>query len=201
MNRKAPGSATIYRWTRSLHLYFGLFISPFLVIFAVTTLLLNHRVGAGVEVEKRSAVVDLTGIPEEEQADAVLDQLGLSGETFARRLPEQNRLVINVVRPADAHTARVDLETGAVEIERRIRDLKGILIYLHFNPGPHKAHGASWIFGKLWGWSVDAVVCLTLFLTLSGIYLWSMLRAERKTGLAMLAGGVACFAVIVAGFY
>ncbi|MNC96219.1 hypothetical protein D3C83_135330 [compost metagenome] len=59
----------------------------------------------------------------------------------------------------------------------------------------------TWIFSKLWGWSVDAVICLVLFLTLSGVYLWFMIEGERKVGLALMAGGVTCFAAIVAGFF
>jgi hypothetical protein len=201
MVTSSSGRARFNRWTRDLHLYFGLFVSPFLLIFATTTILLNHRAGADVDIERSAATVNLDGIPEAQQADFVLAQLKLSGETMARRMPNQNRLQLVVARPADNHLIRVDLDTGAVEIERRVRDLLGVLIYLHFNPGPHKVHGVTWIFSKLWGWSVDAVVCLLLFLTLSGIYLWLLLRAERKIGLTLLAAGVACFAAIVTGFF
>jgi hypothetical protein len=31
-----------YRWTRDLHLYFGLFISPFLLVFSASVFFLNH---------------------------------------------------------------------------------------------------------------------------------------------------------------
>jgi hypothetical protein len=31
-----------YRWIRDLHLYFGLFISPFVLVFSVSVLFLNH---------------------------------------------------------------------------------------------------------------------------------------------------------------
>jgi hypothetical protein len=197
----SSASARFYRWTRDLHLYFGLFASPFLLIFAVTTLFLNHRIGQSVEVEKTTATVNLDGVADTELAESVLAQLHLSGETFARRLPNQNRLQMAVARPADNHLVRVDLDSGAVEIERRVRDLKGVLIYLHLNPGPHKVEGVNWIFSKLWGWSVDAVVCLVLFLTLSGIYLWYMIRAERKVGLAIFAGGAVLFTVLTAAFF
>ena len=33
---------TFYRWTRDLHLYFGLFISPFVLLFAGSVFFLNH---------------------------------------------------------------------------------------------------------------------------------------------------------------
>ena len=45
-----------YRWTRDLHLYFGLFISPFLLVFAFSVFFLNHgkvAPDAGTSVETR----------------------------------------------------------------------------------------------------------------------------------------------------
>src|SRR3954463_286370 len=35
-------SFLFYRWTRDLHLYFGLFISPFILLFSVSVFFLNH---------------------------------------------------------------------------------------------------------------------------------------------------------------
>ena len=32
----------LYRWLRDLHLYFGLFISPFILLFAASVFYLNH---------------------------------------------------------------------------------------------------------------------------------------------------------------
>ena len=32
----------VYRWIRDLHLYFGLFISPFILLFAGSVFYLNH---------------------------------------------------------------------------------------------------------------------------------------------------------------
>ena len=37
-----PGPNWFYRWTRDLHLYFGLFISPFILLFSVSVFFLNH---------------------------------------------------------------------------------------------------------------------------------------------------------------
>ncbi len=36
---------------------------------------------------------------------------------------------------------------------------------------------------RLWSWLADATVYLILFLSATGIYLWSVIRAERKAGL------------------
>ena len=47
----------------------------------------------------------------------------------------------------------------------------------------------NWVYMRVWRWLADAAVYLVLFLSLSGIYLWAVLRAERRTGLALIAAG------------
>jgi hypothetical protein len=56
----------------------------------------------------------------------------------------------------------------------------------------------KWGITKLWGWLADTSVYLSLFLTVSGVYLWVLLKAERKTGLVILGGGVVSFISILA---
>lgn len=201
MSRDPSVSRWLYRWARELHLYFGLFVCPYVLIFAVTTILLNHRWKAEVQVEQTSVPVEIEGTEDFERASSVLRQLNLSGEIHLRRLAEQNRLHVRVERPGERTIVVVDLETQVAEVERQRRSFIGTLYYLHFNPGPHKVRGLNWFFSKLWGWSVDTAVCLLLFITISGIYMWVLIKAERKTGLIMLGAGSFSFVLIVAGFF
>ena len=201
MDRDRSVSTRFYRWTRQLHLYFGLFICPYVLIFAVTTIMLNHRWQSEVEVEKTSVSVHIEGTADFDQAVSVARQLGLSGEIHFRRLADQNRLQVRVEKPAERTIVAVDLATRIASVERQSRDLAGVLYYLHFNPGPHKIRGLNWFFSKLWGWSIDAVVCLLLFITISGVYMWALIKAERKTGLTMLGAGSVSFVLIVSGFF
>jgi len=54
-------------------------------------------------------------------------------------------------------------------------------------PGQHNAaiRGNVW-FMRFWRWLADITVYLVLFISISGIYLWLVLRAERRIGLALL---------------
>ncbi len=197
----STGSNWLYRWTRELHLYFGLFICPFLLLFAVTTILLNHGWRSGTDVDESSVSVRVEGGDEMAQASNILRQLDLSGEVHARRLPERNRLQVRVEKPSERVVIMVDLASGVANVARHGRSFVETLNYLHFNPGPHKVRGINWFFSKLWDWSVDAVVCLLLFISISGIYMWFVIKAERKMGLIMLGTGSVSFVVIVAGFF
>jgi len=198
-----PSASTrLYRWTRELHLYFGLFVCPYVLIFAVTTILLNHGWRAvDVEEDPMSVRVELAGVEESAQTTTILRQLDLSGEIHQRRFAEQNRLQVRVEKPADRTIVVVDLATNMAEIKRQRRSFLGTLTYLHFNPGPHKVRGLNWFFSKLWGWSVDVAVCLLLFITISGVYMWTVIKAERRTGWIMLGAGSLSFVAIVSGFF
>ena len=46
---------------------------------------------------------------------------------------------------------------------------------------------------RVWRWFSDATAYLTLFITVSGIYLWYVLRSERRTGFILLAAGTLTF--------
>ena len=69
---------------------------------------------------------------------------------------------------------------------------------LHKSPGPHLADiRMNWIVMRVWSWFADATVYLLLFISVSGIYLWAVLRSERRIGLAMLGAGAVTFCGMV----
>ena len=51
----------------------------------------------------------------------------------------------------------------------------------------------------MWGWVADSTVYITLFLTLTGIYMWTILKSERKAGLLALGSGAFAFIAILYG--
>ena len=46
---------------------------------------------------------------------------------------------------------------------------------------------------RMWRLGADATVYLLLFITVSGIYLWAALKAERRVGLLLLLAGAGTF--------
>lgn len=67
-------------------------------------------------------------------------------------------------------------------------------VYLHKMPGPHNAdvRGNSGLI-RVWRVVADATAYILLFITISGIYLWVALRAERRIGLLLLLAGAVSF--------
>jgi hypothetical protein len=67
---------SFYFWTRKLHLYLGLFIGPHVLIFALSTLYLNHGWRPGAAGRKRTVPVEVTeGLDRIEQAKRILENM------------------------------------------------------------------------------------------------------------------------------
>jgi hypothetical protein len=49
----------------------------------------------------------------------------------------------------------------------------------------------------MWRWFADGTAYFLVFLIVSGIYLWAVLRDERRTGLALLGTGFAFFVTLL----
>ena len=195
----------LYGWTRDLHLYLGLFIGPFVVVYAITAMMFNHAWlpwGGAERAEVRTSETRLR-IPDQEDnlelAKAVRAELGLSGEIdFIRRDREEERLTFPLRRPGVEIQVEVDLKSGIATVEERRTGAWDAMLFLHRMPGPHNvAVRGNWFYLRVWGLIADLSVYLILFLSVTGVYLWSVLRAERKAGLVCLGAGILTFFALV----
>jgi hypothetical protein len=194
-----------YLVTRDLHLYLGLFLSPFILLFSVSVFYLVHglaqRPAPGLSAATRtvtgvSVPPGLAGLQGRARVDAlrpVLDQLGVRGEIdFVRHVASERHLIVPVRLPDLDTTVTLDYDRRTATVISRRQSFGDALVYLHKMPGPHNVdvRGNSWPM-RAWRGLADASAYLLLFLTFSGIYLWVALKAERRIGLALiLAGGV-----------
>lgn len=193
----------LYRWLRDLHLYLGLFISPFVLLFALSVFYLNHAKLIPGERPAHTysdlAIPEgfdrLKGIEAIEQAKTLLPQVGVTGEIgFLRYNPGEHRLTFPVSKAGSEATVDVDLDARTAVVKRRAMSVFESLSYLHKMPGPHNvAIRGNWIGTRIWRIFADTTIYLLLFISLSGIYLWWAIRAERRAGLALLAAGAVTF--------
>ena len=192
-----------YQFIRDLHLYFGLFLSPFLLVFALSTIVLNHRLEPDPEISRSTSSVEFDRDAEpQEQARQVIAQLGMKGEVSgARHRAAENVLLFRVSKPGEETRVRVDLGSQEAAVERRQGGLWDAMIYLHITPGAHRSQTRiNWIYSKIWSRLTDTIVYLFLFLTFSGIYMWAVLKAERKVGLVFLGLGAVSLVLVLVGF-
>jgi hypothetical protein len=196
-----------YLITRDLHLYFGLFISPFILLFAISVFFLVHGLPRSADptepeasrtvsrVKMLPGAASLEGRARVDALRPVLDQLGVHGEVdFIRHVAREHRLVIPVRVPGRETMVTLDYDQGTATVSSRTQAFSDALVYLHKTPGPHNVNvrGNS-LFMRLWRALADATVYLFLFITISGIYLWVSLRAERRIGIALVLAGACSF--------
>ena len=197
----------LYLITRDLHLYIGLFLSPFVLIFAVSVFYLVHgaatratpgpfdpsRAVAGVPITPE--IARLQGRARVDALRPVLEELDVRGEIdFVRHIANEHRLVVPVRVPDRDTVVDIDYEQRTATVTTHKHGIGDPVVYLHKMPGPHNSdlRGNSRLI-RLWRVGADATVYLLLFITLSGIYLWAVLKAERRVGLVFLLAGTVTF--------
>jgi hypothetical protein len=129
----------------------------------------------------------------------LLHQLGVAGEIYSiRHVAREHRLVITVSVPGRETTIDLDYRLRVANISQRDTGLADALVYLHKSPGPHLAAiRGNWAMTQVWRFLADASAYVLLFLSISGIYLWTVLRAERTVGVVLIALGATSFFAMV----
>jgi hypothetical protein len=195
-----------YRLTRDLHLYLGLFISPFVLVFSLSIFFFVHSWIPKFAPESLNTrvvlartlpadLLELSGRPLIEALKPTLQNLNVPGEIgFVRHVVKEEKLIIPVSIPGRETTVTINLASREATIVTRETGLADALMTLHKSPGQHGPDiRMNWFFMTAWRWFADATVYLTLFLTVSGIYLWYLLRAERRVGFILLGAGTLTF--------
>ncbi len=195
-----------YRLTRDLHLYLGLFISPFVLVFSISVFSFVHSwipslAPETVNTRVVSAVAlpgdleKLSGRPLIDALKPILENMNIRGEIgFVRHLVKEEKLIIPVSIPGRATTVSINLAGHEATVVSRETGLADALVTLHRSPGQHGPDiRMNWFYIKAWRWFADATVYLTLFISVSGIYLWYMLRVERRVGFILLVAGTLSF--------
>ena len=195
-----------YRLTRDLHLYLGLFSSPSVLVFAVSVFFLVHtwlpkigsnasttRVVSGLAIPAN--LPSLSGRPLIEALKPVLEKAGVHGEVgFVQHLVKEEKLIVPVGVPGRETIVTINIANGDATIVTRESGLAGAMATLHRSPGEHApAIRMNWFYMKAWRWLADTTAYLILFISISGIYLWYVLRAERRVGFILLCAGALSF--------
>ncbi len=232
MIKKTFIGRVFYQVNRQLHLYIGIFLCPFLVLFAISTIVMNHpspRDPANPKFAESTSTIPLSipaqvsdnlalaqqkfaeakAIIEDRAAKKVatqagnqannaaasaltehaLKELNVSGELFAFGPIRNGQKKITLMVPGRTTIVTLDVARQVAILQHRDFNFIDTMSYLHRNPGPHKTKGPNWSGSKAWGWGADWTVYLTLFLTVTGIYLWLVIKSERKIGLAFMSMG------------
>ena len=190
------------RWMRVLHLYTGLFLVPWITVYAVSAFCLNHKEwfteGLGLAQKWENArEVEFTpgsGFPQSpaEQAAAILRHVDLEGPHTIMGTPDANQLVMIRLCASGHYRVSWFPPRSRVVIDRlQPTSFYSVVNALHFQHSyrPYFAHWA-------WALIVDATTTSTILWLISGIYLWARRPRRRLAGGLCLIAGTVLFAIL-----
>jgi hypothetical protein len=187
-------------------LYFGLFSSPFVLVFAISVFFLVHtwlpkigsetshtRVVSALPLPKD--LVTLLGRPLIDALKPALEKADVHGEVgFLQHMVKEEKLIIPVTVPGRQTIVTINIRSREATIVTRETGLADAMATLHRSPGEHApAIRMNWFYMKAWRWLADTTAYLILFVSVSGIYLWYVLRAERRVGFVLIFAGALSF--------
>src|SRR6266478_2988619 len=138
-----------YRIIRDLHLYLGLFISPFVLVFALSVFFLVHswlpRIASETSTTRVVSALSLpgdlqmlSGRPLIDALKATLEKADVRGEVgFVQHLVKEQKLIIPVTIPGRETTVSLSIASREAIIVTRATGLADALVTLHKSPGQH----------------------------------------------------------------
>jgi hypothetical protein len=193
-----PGGAVIGRTIRRVHMYLGLFLVPWTVLFALSNVAMNHKLHLGnafgpVEERPYARTFEADRTPDQVAA-AILADLDLAGPHWIdRRRTDARQLTFVMDSPLRGARVTYFRDAQRVHVERRARQVGTFLVSLH-RGGVDSPFAAHW----LWGISVDVLAVSLLVWVLSGLYMWWQIAPTRAWGAAAMAVGVGVLGVTIA---
>lgn len=206
------GSATpekqpsnLSRIIRRTHMYLALFLAPWMLMYALSTLVMSHREFVlsfyptktpkmAIERELDYSRTFPTNTTPDQMGQQILEDLGLEGAHRISGGKGGKPLVIDRQHAVAQRQISYDPTTDKLMVQRE--EFRG----LAFLERMHRRRGYQhpYALEDSWAFSVDLTVTVMVFWSLSGLWLWWELRPTRLVGGLCLVVGVALFALFLA---
>ena len=191
----------ISKIVRRTHMYLALFLTPWVLMYALSTMAMNHRglfrkyYGAGpapFEVERVQAYtrIFLPDATPAAVAEQILKDLGLEGTYTVRGSPSGGSLTVLRQDPVSPRRVTYTPATAKLLVEKEVFRTPALLERLHRRRGFQHKYFAQ----DFWASSVDLVIVAMIFWAGSGLWMWWELAETRRWGALSAACGFALFA-------
>jgi hypothetical protein len=184
---------------RRIHLYLALFLTPWVLMYTVSTVYMNHKPRPGkppvweLSQETTYDGVFPDGATHQAMARQILTSLDLDGAHQASRRPD-GTVVIQRLAAVQPLRLTFTPESRKLVIERQKPDGGAFLERMHRRRGFQHPYGLD----DIWAFLVDLFIAAMVFWALSGLWLWWEMKVTRKLGLLALVGGIALFGFFLA---
>lgn len=195
---------SVSKVVRRTHMYLALFLMPWMIIYALSGLVLNHnqavrafygsRFGQMEKVEERAYTATFS-----ENADArmigrqVLEHLGISGAFNVIGTPTQPRLIINRNGAFSQHRITYFRTENRLLVEKQAFTAPVFVNRAHFRHG----YDQPFLAAKAWGFVVDLAIAGMVLWVLTGLLMWWEIKPARFTGAGFAAVSSGLFAIML----
>jgi len=205
-NERLMKADRVLRW---IHLYTGLFLLPWMLVYGASAFCLNHNRWfldklsirpVHWEVEREVQFTPDEKFPREaaEQASAIVKFLDLDGpHNVMMGQSNADRLMINRMCATGNYRITWRKPNSLLVVEKQKSfSLYRLIHFLHFRGG----YGQPYFANLAWAGIVDAVAVSMWLWVISGVYLWWRRARKPLLGAVCLVAGVVSFVGLVVLF-
>ena len=189
---------------RRSHMYLALFLAPWMLMYGLSTLVMNHRAtfiakyGRGPAPFEKERELNYDGsFPENAEprmvAQQILASLDLDGQHTASRRKD-GAVVINRNDLLTPRRLTYTPSDRKVVVEKMQYRNNAMLERFHRRRGYSTGYGLD----TAWAVSVDLVIVGMVFWVLSGLWMWWEMKLTRGFGALAVLGGCGLFALYLA---
>ena len=189
---------TFNHLNRRLHLYLSLSLLPWFLVYALSSLVIQHR-SLFTDNPKAKWTSIRTGIhPPDSTGESSADGSRHAGRArpqglFRARRAGPERLIVTRFDFFDQTRLTYHIGEQRLVVEGQRFGIDHFLIFMHIRAG--------WVqesfLSDLWAIIVDVVCIAFVVWVATGLYMWWLLPATRRWGLLALGAGWVTFAVFV----
>jgi hypothetical protein len=189
---------------RRTHMYLALFLFPWMLMYALSTVAMNHRAffteryGSGpLPFEKEREMAYAGSLPENAELGTIARQLLTSLDLDGAHAVTRRKDGAIVITRNDLLAPRRITYTPAnrtLLIEKQRSRASAFLERFHRRRG----YATGYALDSAWAVTVDLVIAAMVGWAFSGLWMWWEMKATRRFGLLATLGGVGIFAFYLA---
>lgn len=190
------GRINFYALVRKIHLYAGLGLMAFVLMYFVTGFMMSHEKWFSHEqaepIETTHAFVFPSEMNEEQLAFHLQDAFGLNGKVGNPRMQGDSLIQIQYIHPGVNYQVKAFPLKGEVVIREQPQNFHRTMVVFHRLHG----YGGGGLY-NLYVLMMDLSSLALILFAVSGVYLWLKLIKVKWLGWLVLAGSTAYVLAVV----
>jgi hypothetical protein len=189
---------------RQTHLYLALFLIPWILVYALSTLSMNHyqflKEVFGRTPPQYTQVKEMQypGVFSEDAspemvARQILYDLDLDGSHYIRGNLNDHHMTITRMDPIALKRITFFPVEKKITMEQADFQMSNFLHFLHGRRG----YQHDYLIDDAWAFSVDLFLIAMIFWIFSGVWLWWRMKKTRRLGTIFLLSGIGLFCLFL----